>query len=205
MPSSPSSPQKASALARKRPFEEDYAQADASPEHPSNRKRLSDRPTSSLPPKASSVVHDVHPRPDALAPPRKQLGFTSEDPNLTFLSYPSVEPGASSSSSRVPFQQPSPVLSFSYTPVTHTQQFDDSALKAFVDPPLGADLNYGYERWLRKPDERGRLDGLLRAVQKVQEKEREAAEAVAIAQGQETGKGKAKEIGVVAWRGVITK
>ena len=72
------------------------------------------------------------------------------------------------------------------------QEFTNSALKYFVDPPLGAHLSYGYERWIKRPDERGRLDALLKAISKVK---RDAE-----------GNGvKFPEIGVISWRGVMTK
>jgi RAT1-interacting protein len=89
-----------------------------------------------------------------------------------------------------PFQQPLPLLTFSYTP-SHILEFTDSALRYFVNPPQGADLNYGVERWIKRPEERGRVDGLLKAWSKVRGKGKEGA-----------GLG---EVGVIAWRGVITK
>ena len=86
------------------------------------------------------------------------------------------------------YQQPVTLLTFSYTP-NRAVEFTDSALRYFVDPPLGADLSYGYERWVKRPEERGRLDGLLRAWSKVR--------AVQNAN--------ARNVGVIAWRGVMTK
>ena len=65
--------------------------------------------------------------------------------------------------------------------------FDNSALKYFVEPPRGADLGYRYDQWIRRPEERGRLDGLLEAWSKIK------------------AKGGLGEIGVVSWRGVMTK
>ena len=85
-----------------------------------------------------------------------------------------------------PFQQPLPLLTFSYTP-SRELVFDDSALKYFVGPPRGADLGYRYDRWIRRPEERGRVDGLLKAWSKIR------------------AKGGLGEIGVVSWRGVMTK
>lgn len=87
-----------------------------------------------------------------------------------------------------PFQQPLPLLTFSYTP-SRTLEFTNSALRYFVDPPRGADLGYGYERWVKRPEERGRIDGLLTAWEKIRS-------------GGVLG---GSEVGVVAWRGVITK
>lgn len=68
-------------------------------------------------------------------------------------------------------------------------KFDNSALKYFVEPPPGADLSYGYERWIRRPDEKGRIDALLRAWDRIRE-------------GSASGGG---GIGIVSWRGVMTK
>jgi len=61
-------------------------------------------------------------------------------------------------------------------------------MRYYVDPPLGADLGHGYERWIRRPEERGRLDGLLRAILEIRRRA--------------TGN---PVIDVVSWRGVITK
>ncbi|ESK95351.1 protein rai1 [Moniliophthora roreri MCA 2997] len=106
-----------------------------------------------------------------------------------------------------PFQQPTPLTSFSYTP-EHVQEFADSALRYFAPippsllgnprggPSRGLDLGYGYERWVRKPEDRGRIDSLLNAVNMVCER------------GTGNGEGKLmrlKDVSVVAWRGVITR
>lgn len=104
-----------------------------------------------------------------------------------FLAYlkepPDVKP--------IPFQQPTQLTSFSYTP-EHVQEFTDSALRYFVDPPMQSNLGYGYKRWNYKSDDRGRIDSLLKAVSKVK---RDAA-----ACG-----GALPEIGLISWRGVMTK
>jgi len=63
-------------------------------------------------------------------------------------------------------------------------------LRYFVDPPLGSSLSFGYDHWIRKPDDRGRIDALLRAISKVK------AESIG---------GSLPEIGVVSWRGIMTK
>ena len=91
----------------------------------------------------------------------------------------------------VPFQQPSQLTSFSYTPA-HVQEFTDSALRYFVEPPRGAKLSYGYDRWTRRQDERGRLDSLLRAISRVK-KDAKSKEITF------------PEIGIISWRGVMTK
>ncbi|PVF93357.1 RAI1-domain-containing protein [Serendipita vermifera] len=61
------------------------------------------------------------------------------------------------------FQKPVQLISFSYTP-ERKQLFDNSAMKFFVGPPRGADLSYGYANWVKRPEEKGRLDGLLQAI-----------------------------------------
>jgi hypothetical protein len=87
----------------------------------------------------------------------------------------------------VPFQKPSIVTTFSYTP-DRELAFDHSALKYFVQPPLRADLGYRYDRWAKKPEEKGRLDNLLRAV----------ARSGAV-------QSPSPFAGVVSWRGVMCK
>ncbi|EPQ52575.1 RAI1-domain-containing protein [Gloeophyllum trabeum ATCC 11539] len=96
------------------------------------------------------------------------------------LSYPSTS--IPPKISPVPIQQPTSLLTFSYTP-SRELVWDDSAMKYYVDPPPGAELSYGYERWVKKPEERGRIDSLLRA----------------------WSKARMPGIGLVSWRGVMTK
>ncbi len=95
----------------------------------------------------------------------------------------------------VPFQQPSQLLSFSYTP-TRELEFNDIALRYYVHPPPGADLRYGYERWIKRPEERGRLDGLLKAIAKFRSR---------LDAGGSSGDAWLRDISVVSWRGVMTK
>lgn len=60
-------------------------------------------------------------------------------------------------------------------------------MRYYVEPPLGAELSYEYDSWIKRPEERGRLDGLLEACLKDEVKpERERAN-------------------IVSWRGVMTK
>jgi RAT1-interacting protein len=89
----------------------------------------------------------------------------------------------------VPFQQPTQIISFSYTP-SRTLEFTNSALRYLVDPPPGAKLGYGYERWVRKPDQRGRIDGLLQAFSRARGGSASAS---------------LRDVEVVAWRGVMTR
>jgi RAT1-interacting protein len=85
------------------------------------------------------------------------------------------------------FQKPIPLITFSYD-ASHKLHFDDRALRYYHPPPArDANLNYGYERWIRRPDEKGRLDNLLRAL----------VEAKVEFNG--------KDVGVVGWRGVLTR
>ncbi len=87
-----------------------------------------------------------------------------------------------------PFQKPMAIISFSYDP-SRTLKFDDSSLRYFVDPPIGAQLSYGYDRWIRRPEEKGRIDGLLKAFSRAK-----AQRNVSLA-----------DVAVVSWRGVMTK
>ncbi|KDQ53161.1 hypothetical protein JAAARDRAFT_137557 [Jaapia argillacea MUCL 33604] len=100
------------------------------------------------------------------------------------LSYPPTT--TPTASKPIPFQQPSTLLTFSYTP-DRVLEFNNSAMKHYVDPPQGAELSYGYDRWIKRPDEKGRIDHLLKAWVKVR------------------GGGSGGGIGVVLWRGVMTK
>ncbi|KAG5647335.1 hypothetical protein DXG03_000403 [Asterophora parasitica] len=101
------------------------------------------------------------------------------------LAYPST---SQTITKQTPFQQPTQILSFSFTP-SRTLEFTDSALRYFVEPPIGAKLSYGYDRWVRKPDGRGRIDGLLQAFSKAKGMPNVALQ----------------DVGVVAWRGVMTR
>ncbi|KAI0790010.1 RAI1 like PD-XK nuclease-domain-containing protein [Abortiporus biennis] len=111
-----------------------------------------------------------------------------EEVEIRRLQYPLVSDPRRSTHS-VPFQQPSSLLTFSYSP-SRVLQFDDSALRYYVEPPPNADLNYGYDRWIRKREEKGRLDGLLRAVCRLVDR---------------NGIKWLQDIGIVSWRGVMTK
>ncbi|KAH7915603.1 RAI1 like PD-XK nuclease-domain-containing protein [Hygrophoropsis aurantiaca] len=97
------------------------------------------------------------------------------------------------------FQRPSQLLTFSYTP-SRTLEFTDSALRYFASPPRNADLGYAYDRWIRRPEERGRLDGLLHAWTRVKRDMKREHEAAA-----SKTSWKAPDVGVVSWRGVMTK
>ncbi|KAH7920240.1 RAI1-domain-containing protein [Leucogyrophana mollusca] len=122
----------------------------------------------------------------AESPAIKRRLVTECDLSYPALSHPSSNPPA--------FQRPSQLITFSYTP-SRTLEFTDSALRYFVGPPRGADLGYAYDRWIRRPEERGRIDGLLTAWSKVQKDMK----------GSHEGVGKVPDVGVVSWRGVMTK
>jgi RAT1-interacting protein len=108
------------------------------------------------------------------------------------LAYPSL---SHAPSKPPPFQQPTQLLTFSYTP-DHVLQFDDSALRYYIDPPRGADLGYGYDRWIRRPDERGRLDSLLHAWSRFKK---------SLCEGPSLSQSRAPDIHVMSWRGIMTK
>ncbi|KAF9267999.1 RAI1-domain-containing protein [Marasmius fiardii PR-910] len=158
-------------------------------------------------------------------PPKPQIN-ESEGDSLqleetgTVLSYPPLNQPLKAP----PFQLPTPLISFSYDE-DHVQEFTDSALRYYKPIPSdalggrgpngqsnrngrrdhvnrvehgnGVDLNYGYDRWVRRPEERGRLDPLLKAVERVCYRDGSG-------ENQE-GKLRLKDISIVAWRGVITK
>jgi RAT1-interacting protein len=118
----------------------------------------------------------------------KSSSTHTNTPDSKFLAYPDLSNPKPVS---VPFQQPSQLISFSYD-ASHVQEFSDSALRYFVQPRNGADLSYGYERWVKKPDGKGRVDALLKAISRY--KKDGASKGVQFPQ-----------IGVVSWRGVMTK
>lgn len=78
-------------------------------------------------------------------------------------------------------------MSFSYNKGRELE-FSDAAMRYYVDPPPGADLGYGYDRWVRRPEEKGRLDGLLRAISEIRRRG-----------------GRDPVVGVISWRGTMTK
>ncbi|RXW22814.1 hypothetical protein EST38_g3040 [Candolleomyces aberdarensis] len=108
-------------------------------------------------------------------------------PVIHRLAYPDIR---QPTVKQTPFQLPTRITSFSHDE-QHVQRFDDSALRYYVDPPRGARLDYGYDRWIRKPDVRGRLDGLLNAVHELK---KDPAKAASV-----------PDNGVMCWRGIMTK
>lgn len=123
--------------------------------------------------------HNKRPKPGALRslasiPTAKLLYPRISEPQIT----------------NVPFQQPLPLLTFSYTP-DRVLHFDNSALRYLVPPPPEADLHHGLKTWEKKPDGKGRIDALLRAWTKVRKEDVCGMRNV--------------DVGVVCWRGVMTK
>jgi RAT1-interacting protein len=108
-------------------------------------------------------------------------------PMIQTLAYPDVR---ATTVKQTPFQLPTQITSFSHDE-EHVQRFDNSALRYYVEPPRGARLDYGYDRWIRKPDVRGRLDGLLNAIHELK---KDPARAASV-----------PDDGVVCWRGIMTK
>lgn len=123
---------------------------------------------------------------DAVPPPLKQPK-TAREQQSTARSSQYTLPLASSSSEPSPaFGKPHQLTCFSYTPKRELR-FDTSALKYYVPAPLNADLGYRYEQWIKRPEERGRIDSLLRAID------------------QDHVIGERKKGAFVSWRGVMTK
>ncbi|KAJ7067093.1 RAI1-domain-containing protein [Mycena amicta] len=119
---------------------------------------------------------------------KRNLDDTSSStrPRRCSLEYPTT---LASSSPAPPFQQPTPILSFSYTPA-HELQFNDSALRYYVPPPARAQLSHGYDRWIRRPEEKSRIDSLLRALSRAHSQKHPSL---------------ASGVGAVGWRGVLTR
>jgi RAT1-interacting protein len=96
-------------------------------------------------------------------------------------------------------------LSFSYDD-NRTLLFDDSAMKYFVNPPLNADLKYGYSRWIKRPEEKGRLDGLLKAITKYRKTLDECNDNGSKSEQSERPSTRwLGQIRCVSWRGIMTK
>ncbi|KAJ6464992.1 RAI1-domain-containing protein [Mycena sanguinolenta] len=87
------------------------------------------------------------------------------------------------------FQQPTQIISFSYTPARELE-FTDSALRFLASSPPRAQLAHGYDRWIRRPETRPRIDALLRALSAARGKRHPAL---------------ANGVDAVGWRGVLTR
>ncbi|KAJ7928857.1 RAI1-domain-containing protein [Mycena leptocephala] len=111
---------------------------------------------------------------------------SSPSPALYTLAYPALTAAPTPAPA---FQQPTQIISFSYTPQRELE-FTDSALRFLAAPPPRAQLAHGYDRWVRRPETRPRIDGLLRALSAARAKKHPAL---------------ASGVGAVAWRGVLTR
>lgn len=134
------------------------------------------------------VLPDAQDKDERVAHKQPRLDPSLPSPPSLHGSSSLLYPSTSQSVSRqVPFQRPLPLISFSYTE-DRKLEFNDAAMRYYVNPPPDADLRHGYERWIRRPEERGRLDGLLRAISEI--RRRGTGDPV---------------ISIVSWRGVMTK
>lgn len=111
-------------------------------------------------------------------------------------------PSRGDPASPVAMQYPTRLLSFSYNGARQLL-FDNSAMKYFVNPPYQPDLRYGYDRWIKRPEEKGRLDGLLKAVSRY----REGLDASTTVSPIDDRPGETwlRQMGFITWRGVMTK
>jgi RAT1-interacting protein len=123
---------------------------------------------------------------DQDARPTTKQRRSSPSPALYTLAYPALTAAPAPAPA---FQQPTQIISFSYTPQRELE-FTDSALRFFAAPPPRAQLAHGYDRWVRRPETRPRIDGLLRALSAARAKKHPAL---------------ASGVGAVAWRGVLTR
>lgn len=116
------------------------------------------------------------------SPTRRRIKNEDHHRNSRRLVYP-----VGTKSSQPPaMQYPYQLTTFSYSS-SRKLEFSNAAMRYYVEPPLGADLSYEYDAWIKRPEERGRLDGLLEAcLRKEVRPERARAN-------------------VVSWRGVMTK
>jgi RAT1-interacting protein len=153
-----------------------HNQSFSPPDMASRKRAISDVDVLPDPQDKDERVAHKHPRLDPSLPPPLH-GSSS-------LPYPSTSQSVSHS---VAFQRPQPLISFSYTE-DRKLEFNDAAMRYYVNPPPDADLRHGYERWIRRPEERGRLDGLLQAISEI--RRRGTGDPV---------------ISIVSWRGVMTK
>jgi RAT1-interacting protein len=135
----------------------------------------------------SSESVGIKRKDDSDSAPREVEGTGKPFPKLD-LAYPPKISSSEKGGRPVLFQQPTALTTFSYDSKRELR-FDDTAMRYYVDPPQGADLRYGYERWVKRPEEKGRLDGLLKAWLKVRN-------------GFPDG---IMNDGVIAWRGVMTR
>ncbi|KZP00365.1 RAI1-domain-containing protein [Calocera viscosa TUFC12733] len=82
---------------------------------------------------------------------------------------------------------PEQIATFSYDE-NHALRHDDTSVRYFVDPPAWASLDMGFEKWVDKEEDSGRLDSLLQAY----------------ARAVELGK-EGEKPSVMTWRGMMTR
>ncbi|KAH7341449.1 RAI1 like PD-XK nuclease-domain-containing protein [Rhizoctonia solani] len=129
---------------------------------------------------------DTSPDDTPSLPPLKQPKTEQENNNRPRASQYTLPLETSPKDPSPAFGQPQQLTCFSYTPKRELR-FDTSALKYYIPAPINADLGYRYEHWIKRPEERGRIDSLLRAIE------------------QEDVVGERKKGVFVSWRGVMTK
>jgi RAT1-interacting protein len=132
-----------------------------------------------------SDKRQTKPRLDYDAPQNQEHQSTSN------LRYPSIS--SQSPTRPTPFQKPVPLLTFSYNS-SRVLEFTDSALRYFTQPPPYAKLNHGYDRWIRRPEQKGRVDGLVTAWDRLRRN-----------MGTEGAGIRGMDVGLIAWRGVMTR
>ncbi|ELU41013.1 rai1 [Rhizoctonia solani AG-1 IA] len=98
-----------------------------------------------------------------LLPPLKQSKVEDKENNKTRVTQYTLSLETSPAEPSPAIGQPQQLTCFSYTP-NRELRFDSSALKYYVPAPINADLGYRYEHWTKRPEERGRIDSLLRAI-----------------------------------------
>ncbi|CAE6448598.1 unnamed protein product [Rhizoctonia solani] len=129
---------------------------------------------------------DTGPDDTVPLPPPKQSRLDKGNKNKSRASQYTLPLETSPKDPSPAFGQPQQLTCFSYSP-NRELRFDTSALKYYVPAPINADLGYRYEHWIKRPEERGRIDSLLRAIE------------------QEHVVGERKKGAFISWRGVMTK
>ena len=160
----------------------------------STKRKLSpeglDQQPARLPQRPRYNQHEARPSESSELAGASSSASRSREPEiLARIPFPDVK-GSQTSVKQTPFQLPTQITSYSHDE-EHRQRFDNSALRYYVGAPVGARLDYGYDRWIRKPDSRGRLDGLLNALQELKKNPSTAAGV--------------PPDGLVCWRGIMTK
>ncbi|KAI0706924.1 RAI1 like PD-XK nuclease-domain-containing protein [Cerioporus squamosus] len=120
----------------------------------------------------------------------------SVTPNNTCIPYPST--CRFNRPTRSLYQPPTSFLqTFSYT-ATRALRFTDSALRYYVKSPSDVSLGYGYERWIKRPEEVLKLDPILRSIERVIQKKN-------VASGPGKGEKWLSRMAVVTRRKIMTK